>query len=221
MRRRTTVKSLLNKELRLSAHILSWLFLAFSLMVLIPGYPILVGAFFVCFGIFQTFQNGRETNDVLYTVLLPVEKGDAVRARFLFVCFIQILALVCMAVLTALRMTLLGKAEPYVNNPMMNSNLVFLGYTALVFALFNGVFVGPFFKTAYKFGKPFVTFIVLAFVLIAAAETLHHIPGLEFLNGNERLGIQSAILIVSFAVYALATLLSCRRAVRVFEKVDL
>ncbi len=215
------MKSLLNKEIRLTAHILSWLFLAFSLMTLIPGYPILVCAFFVCFGIFQTFQNGREANDVLYTVLLPVDKGDAVRARFLFVCFIQLLALALMAVFTAVRMTLLGEAEPYVNNPMMNANLAYLGYVALVFALFNGVFTGPFFRTAYKFGKPFIAFIVLAFVLIAAAETLHHIPGFEFLNGTGRLGTQAVILIVSLAVYAIVTLLSCRRAVRVFEAVDL
>ena len=75
------MKKLLNKELRLSAHPLSYLFLVFSLMALIPGYPILLGAFFICFGLFQTFQNGRETNDVLYSVLLPIGKKDVVKAE--------------------------------------------------------------------------------------------------------------------------------------------
>lgn len=215
------MKSLLNKELRLSAHILSFLFLAFALMTLIPGYPILVGAFFVCLGIFQTFQGSRENNDVLYTVLLPVEKGDAVRARFLFVCFIQLAAFVLMGVLTAVRMTLWGDAAVYVSNPMMNSNPVYLGWVLLVFALFNGIFVGPFYKTAYKFGKPFVTFIVVSFLVVAAAETLHHIPGLTFLNGTERLGTQIVILAAAMGLYALVTFLSCRRAVRVFETIDL
>ena len=32
-------------------------------MAFIPAYPILVGAFFVCFGIFRFFQSGRENND--------------------------------------------------------------------------------------------------------------------------------------------------------------
>lgn len=215
------MRSLLGKEMRLTAHILSYLFLAFTLLTLFPGYPILMGSFFVCFGIFQTFQNAREANDILYTVLLPVEKGDAVRAKYAFVCFIQIIALVLMAVLTVIRMTLLGDAQPYVNNAMMNANPVFLGYAVLVFALFNGVFVGPFFRTAYKFGKPFVTFIVLSFLLIAVGEVLHHIPGLAFLNGTDRLGLQGLVLGASLAVYAVTTVLSCRRAVRVFEATDL
>ena len=130
------MKNLLTKELRLFASILSYLFLAFAFMTLIPGYPILLGSFFVCLGIFQSFQTVRENNDVLYTVLLPVEKADAVRAKYIFVCFIEILAWLLMAVLTALRMTVLSGAGPYVSNPLMDANLVYLAWAAVVFALF-------------------------------------------------------------------------------------
>ena len=59
------MKNLLIKEIRLASSLLSYLFLLFSLMTLIPGYPIMVGSFFVCLGIFQSFQNARETNDIL------------------------------------------------------------------------------------------------------------------------------------------------------------
>ena len=69
------MKKLLIKEIRLAASPLSFLFLAFSVMALIPGYPILVGSFFVCFGIFHSFQATRETNDILYSVLLPLSKS--------------------------------------------------------------------------------------------------------------------------------------------------
>ena len=69
---------LLNKEFRLCASPLSWIFLAAAGMTLLPGYPILMGAFFICLGIFQSFQNGREANDVLYTVLLPVQKAELI-----------------------------------------------------------------------------------------------------------------------------------------------
>lgn len=44
------------------------------MMTMVPGYPILVGAFFVCFGVFQSFQNACVNNDILYTVLLPVKR---------------------------------------------------------------------------------------------------------------------------------------------------
>ena len=215
------MRNLLIKEIKLAASPLSYLFLAFGFMTLIPGYPILVGSFFVCLGIFQSFQASREQNDILYAVLLPIEKRDAVKAKYIFVCFIELIALALMAVLTALRMTVLRDAAAYVNNPMMNANLAYLGYAALVFSLFNEVFLGGFFKTAYKFGKPFVTFIVLSMLLVCVAEALHHIPGLAFLNGNGRLGVQAAILIWALGVYAASTALSCARAQNRFEALDL
>ena len=215
------MKNLLIKETRLFASILSWLFLAFAFMTLIPGYPILLGSFFVCLGIFQSFQTVRETNDVLYTVLLPVDKGDAVRAKYIFVCFIEILAWLLMAALTALRMTVLADAAAYVGNPLMDANLVYLAYAAVVFALFNALFLGGFFKTGYKLGMPFVFFIIAAMLTVGVAETLHHIPGLEFLNGNDALGAQGAILAAGLAVYVLVTWASCRASRRRFETLDL
>ena len=215
------MKNLLNKELRLSAHLLSYLFLVFSLMALIPGYPILLGAFFICFGLFQTFQNGRETNDVLYSALLPIGKKDVVKARYIFVCLIQIIAFLLMAGLTALRMVFFASATPYVNNAMMNSNPVFLAWTFLIFALFNTLFVGLFYKTAYKFGKPFVAFIVASMLVVCIAEVLHHLPGLEFLNTLDRLPLQLMLMLFALAFFVLATIISCRTAQRNFELLDL
>lgn len=215
------MKNLLIKETRLSAHLLSYLFLAFSLMALIPGYPILVGAFFVCFGLFQTFQNGRETNDVLYSALLPIDKKDVVKARYIFVCLIQAASFVLTAALTVLRMAFLGNAAPYVNNPMMNSNPVFLAWTLLIFTLFNVLFVGPFYKTAYKFAKPFIAFIAASLLAVFAAELFHHLPGLAFLNTSERLPVQFALLLFALVIYGSGTVLSCRAAQRNFERLDL
>ena len=215
------MKNLLNKELRLSAHLLSYLFLVFSLMALIPGYPILLGAFFICFGLFQTFHNGRETNDVLYSALLPIGKKDVVKARYIFVCLIQIIASLLMAGLTALRMVFFASAAPYVNNAMMNSNPVFLAWTLLIFALFNTLFVGPFYKTAYKFGKPFVAFIVASMLVVCIAEVLHHLPGLEFLNTLDRLPLQLMLMLFALVIFVLATIISCRTAQRNFELLDL
>ena len=68
------MRNIMIKELRLSASVLSYLFIIFGLMFFIPGYPILCGVFFVTLGIFQSFQNARETNDILFSALLPVLK---------------------------------------------------------------------------------------------------------------------------------------------------
>lgn len=217
------MKRLLNKELRLAASPLSYIFLAGALMTLLPGYPILVGAFFICFGIFHSFQNAREANDVLFTVLLPVKKSDFVRAKFAFSCLIQLVGFALCAALTALRMTALSAVLPYVNNALMNATPVSLAFTLLIFAAFNLLFIGGFFKTGYKFGMPFLRFGIAAFLLIGIAETLHHLPGLGFLNtpAGERLGLQFAALAVSALLYAGITLLACKRAEARFEKIDL
>ena len=79
---------ILLKEMKLSASILSYVFIVFGLMFLLPGYPVLCGAFFTTLGIYQSFQNTRETNDILFSALLPISKEDVVRGKYLFVCLI-------------------------------------------------------------------------------------------------------------------------------------
>ena len=61
------MSNILRKEMRLSASVLSYLFISFGFMFFIPGYPILCGVFFVTLGIFQSFQNAREANDIIFS----------------------------------------------------------------------------------------------------------------------------------------------------------
>ena len=84
------MSALLKKELRLGALLLTYLFIGFGLMAMIPGYPILCGVFFITLGIFQSFLNAREANDLVYSALLPVAKADVVRGKFLFAAFIEL-----------------------------------------------------------------------------------------------------------------------------------
>lgn len=216
-------RNILFKEMKLSASVLSYLFIVFGLMFFIPGYPVLCGAFFTTLGIFQSFQNARETNDIVFSALLPIAKRDVVKGKYLFCCIIELAAFAVMAVVTVLRMTVLKDAAVYRNNVMMNANPFALGMALVIFGLFNRVFVGGFFKTAYKFAKPFVTYIILCFVVIALAETPHHIPALSAVNafGFDSAPLQFSLLAVGAAVYALLTLISLRRACKRFEKIDL
>ena len=217
------MKSLLIKEVRLAASPLSYIFLAASLLTLTPGYPILLGAFFICFGVFHSFQNAREANDTLYTALLPIKKSDFVKAKFAFTCAIQMAGFALCAVLTAVRMTALSAAAPYVNNAMMNATPLFLAFVLLIFAAFNWLFLGGFFKTAYKIGIPFLSFGIATLVLITVGEALHHVPGLAFFNvpAGERSGLQFTLLAVAAVLYAAVTALSYSRSARQFERIDL
>lgn len=216
------MKTLLKKEMSFSASILTYIFIAAALMTFIPGYPILCGSFFFCLGMFYTFQSGREGNDVLFTALLPVKKGDVVRARYVFVCMMEMIMFALTAVITVIRMLFLSEAKAYVTNPLMNANLMSLGFELLIFASFNVFMVGGFWKTAYKIGVPFLKSIIVTFVIIGIAETLHHLPGCSALNtGTGMLTIQLSILLASVIIYVVTTIISCRKSVENFEKIDL
>ena len=217
------MRNIMLKELKLSASVLSYLFIAFGLMFFLPGYPVLCGVFFVTLGIYQSFQNARETNDILFSALLPIAKRDVVKGKYLFVCFIELCALAVMAVAVIIRMSALSSAAVYRANALMNANLFALGAAFYIFGLFNAVFVGGFFKTAYKFGRPFVTYIILCFLSIGIAETLHHFPALEILNsfGTENMALQLALLLAGMFAFFLLTFVSYRASCSRFEKIDL
>ena len=181
------MNKLLKKELRLTAAPITYFFLAFALMTLIPGYPILVGGFFITLGIFYTFQMARESNDILYTALLPCKKQDVVRAKYAFCVLIEL-----------------------------------LGWLLILFALFNSVFLGGFFRTAYGLGKPFILYSIAGFAVICLAEALHHFPGMAAMNSQtEGFGMQLIVLAAGVLLFVGMTALSCRKAQKNFEQIDL
>ena len=217
------MRNILLKELRLSASLLSFLFIPFGLMFFLPGYPILCGVFFVTLGIFQSFQNAREANDMVFSALLPISKRDVVKGKYLFTCAIELCSGLLMTLAVVLRMTVLADAGVYRSNALMNGNLFALGMAFVGFGLFNLIFVGGFFKTAYKFGRPFVGYIIAVFLMIGIAEALHHFPGLGFLNafGMEHFAIQLLLLGIGAAFYLIVTLFSYHMSCKRFEKIDL
>ena len=217
------MRKILRKEIRLSASPLAFLFIAFGFMFLVPGYPILCGAFFVTLGLFQSFQTAREANDIVFSALLPIAKRDVVKGKYLFVCFIEGCAFALMVACTAVRMTLLSGAPVYTKNALMTANPFALGMALVIFSLFNLIFVGGFFKTGWKQGRPFVIYIIVCFLTISTAEALHHIPGLAALNafGTEHFGLQALLLAAGLAAFALITFLSFRKACLDFDRIDL
>lgn len=217
------MSTLLRKEIRLSSMLLTWLFIGFGAMTMIPGYPILCGVFFITLGIYQSFQSAREANDILYSVLLPVAKRDVVKGKYQFVTMVELCGFALMAVLTLFRMTVLKDAAVYRQNALMNANLFYLGAALFIFGLFNVIFVGGFFRTAYKIGKPFVIYIAAAFLTMGVFEALHHFPGLAAVNafGSDHIILQIALLSGGTVLYAVMTYLSYQKACADFEKIDL
>ena len=87
------MKALLYKEFKLAMHPICYVFLlAFPAMILIPNYPIGIGFIYLmsCYPIlFLGANKGQQSNDLLFSTLMPVRKKDIVLARIITVLSLQ------------------------------------------------------------------------------------------------------------------------------------
>ena len=212
---------LLKKEFVLFTHPTSWLFLAFGAMLLIPGYPMYIIGFWATLGLFYACISARENNDLYYTLLLPVRKRDAVRARGLYFALMELLqVLVCIPV-AILRHAL--KIGP--NNAGMDVNLALFGLGLVLMGLFNLLFLPRLYKNPAAIGKPFLIVTLFVFLYILAAEvccfTIPFFRDVLDTPDPQFLGVKLLVLVLGAAAFVLLTILGVRKAEKIFEKVDL
>ena len=114
--------------------------------------------------LFQNTNNKKLSLNAAFKKIFGEALGSfgfhVVKGKYLFVCFVEISSFILMTISVIIRMTVLADAPAYRSNALMNANLFALGSALVIFALFNSIFVGGFFKTAYKFAKPFLSFII-------------------------------------------------------------
>lgn len=215
------MRCLLKKELRLALHPMNVAFLALSALLMVPNYPYYVTFFYTSLGIFMLFQAARENHDIPYMMVLPLQKRDMVRARFLLVCAVELVQLVCCIPFLYLR-----GAYAHLNNQVgVEANWVFLGLSMVLMGLFNLSFLPGFYRTAEKIGGPFLCSSILFFVLIFAAEALEWVvPGLhtagELAAGAKPLS-QLPYFAAGLAIYAALSWLAYRISAKRFAALDL
>ena len=226
------MKALIYKELKLAMHPICYVFIVlFPFMILIPSYPLGIGFIYVltCYPIlFLGANKGQQSNDLLYSTLLPVRKKDIVMARILTVIFMQIAFILVMTALYPVARIINNAIAQSAENPSeyMIPGLGLDSYVLLVAIALIGYAIADiiFFPIYYKHGKSIVMstlFTILGFVVYIGIFTigLPFIPGLDILN-NLHLGIQFAILgaaiLISFALHIIVYKVSAKR----LEKVD-
>ena len=215
--------NILKKEMKLSASIVTYVFMLFGLMFLLPGYPILCGVFFSTLGIYKSFEYANQANDIEFSLLLPISRKDVIKGKYIFVCMIESGTLFIMILSVLFRMTILKDASFYHTNPLMNANLFALGAACILFGLFNLTFLKGFFKTAYKTGKPFLIYIILCFLGICIFEAMHYFPGLERVNafGMEDMALQVCLFGIGVVFYIIVSIYSYKKACKQFERIDI
>lgn len=225
------MKALLYKELRLAMHPVCYLFiLLFPLLILIPAYPLGIGFIYIlsCYPIlFLGANKGRQSNDLLYSVLLPVRKKDIVLARILTVVMMQA---VYMALIVAwyplarlINDAIIQHSEPgkyAIPGLGLNSYVLLLAIGIIGYAIADLIF----FPMYYKKGRSIAMstlYTIIGFALYISIFTilLPYIPGLEIMN-NMHLGVQFAILGGAVLLSALLHFVVYKVSSRRLEKVD-
>ena len=215
------MKLMLRKELRLSLHPTAPMFLALSAMLLIPSYPYLVAFFYTGLAVFFTCLNGRENQDVFYSMLLPVAKRDIVRARLLTVSLLEAAQLLLGVPFAILRQRLIPDPNPV----GMDANIALFGLAMMLLGLFNLVFFRVYYRDVRKVGMAFLGSSGAVFVFICLVETgAHVLPFMrDMLDTPDPMYLPQKLLtlLAGLMIWALLTLAACRRAERDFEKQDL
>ena len=228
------MKALLYKEFRLAVHPICYLFVfLFPLMMLIPSYPLGTGFIYLlsCYPIlFLGANKGQQSNDLLYSTLLPIRKKDIVKARIFTVLILQAVYMLLMSALWPLanfieQQMLAAKAEGAVHAGLGLDGFVSLLAIGIIgFALADLIF----FPIYYKNGRSIVMstlLTILGFIVYLGVFTLAFpkIPGFAWYNkvlAGSGLGVQFAILGGAILLSAALHLLVYRISSKRLEQVD-
>ena len=229
------MKALLYKEFKLVMHPICYVFIvAFPFMILIPSYPIAIGFIYVltCYPIlFLGANKGQQSNDLLYSTLLPIRKKDIVKARIATVAIIQLAFILIYSALSPLAWLIQSSiqgmpeakdlATPGIG---LDGMVSIIGLGIIGFSIADLIF----FPVYYKNGKSIVLstlLTILGFVVYICVFTIAipYIPGCEWYVNilcKSGIGVQFIFLAISLVFYAAIHYLVYRISSKRLEKVD-
>lgn len=212
---------LLKKEFMLAMHPIAPMMLLLSAMVLIPNYPYIVIFFYISMAVFFTCLSGRENNDVIYSLNLPVAKKNIVKARFAFTIILELVQLFMMIPLAVLSQNI----NPTGNQAGMDANISLFALAFVVYGLFNFVFLGSYYQDVSKVGIAFVKSSVLLFILtgldLVSTYAIPFVRDVLDTSDPEFLLQKTVFLLLGFLFYVLLTAFIYQKSTVNFEKQDL
>ena len=231
------MKALLYKEFKLSMHYMCYIFVAlFPLMILVPSYPTAIGFIYVlsCYPVlFLGANKGQQSNDLLFSTLLPVRKKDIVLARIFTVLFMQLAFIALMAALLPLAIYLQngmiaeavanGKEGPVTPGLPLQAFGSTVAFAIIGYALADLIF----FPIYYKHGKSIVASTlctILGFLTYLGIFTLglpYAIPGGAYIKFFTNPIVQIVALVVAVVVSFSLHYANYKISAKRLERVDL
>lgn len=212
---------LLKKEFSLSMHPTVPMMLLLSAMVMIPNYPYVVIFFYVSMAIFFTCLSGRENNDVVYSLNLPIAKKNIVKARFSFTIILQFIQLLIMIPFVILNQNI----NPNGNQAGMDANISLFAIALITYGLFNLVFLGSYYKNVAKVGIAFIKSSILIFCItvldVISSYAIPYVQNVLDTADSENALQKCVFVLIGLFIYLILTTVSYKLSVKNFEKQDL
>ncbi|MDO4581174.1 MAG: ABC-2 transporter permease [Bacillota bacterium] len=212
---------LLKKEFALAMHPITPVMLLLAAMVVIPNYPYVVIFFYISMAVFFTCLLGRENNDIVYSLNLPVSKSDIVKARFGFTVIVELLQLALMIPFALLNRQLI----PDGNQAGMDANIALFGLGLMIYGLFNLIFFVSYYRNVDKVGVAFIKTSVLIFIVagldVFSTYAIPFVRDCLDTPDPEFLSAKLLFLAAGIIVFIALTALSRRISIRSFERLDL
>ena len=224
------MKALLYKEFKLAMHPMCYVFITvFPLLILIPKYPIAVGFIYVLSAypiLFLGANKGQQSNDLLFSTLLPVRKKDIVLARILTVIIMQVIFITVMTWFYPLKVLIAN----YIPGPA-SAGIDVDGYVSiLAFAIIGFAFADlGFFPAYYKNGRSILlptlfTIFGFAIYIMTVTVAIPYIPviGQPYVDffSTSKIWIQFIFLAASIIFYGLIHIIVYKVSAKRLEKVD-
>ena len=222
------MKALLYKEFKLAMHPICYVFIfVFPVLLLIPSYPLGVGFIYIlsCYPIlFLGANKGQQSNDLLFSTLLPVRKKDIVMARIITIAITQFAFMAVMACLLPVAFLIQANIPDAAPVGIGYNGFVLLLSIALIgYALADLIF----FPIYYHHGKSIVAstlFTILGFVVYLSIFTiaLPFVPvvGDGYAWVSDNLWVQFIFLAVALVLYVIIHFIVYKVSSKELERVD-
>lgn len=211
------MRNLLNKELKLTISPLFYVMpLLMGLLMFIPNWLyFMVLMYFFFISVPNILSGCKAQNDLSFSILLPVNRDDIVKARIISFSLVEMLHIAVSGVLAAVNILIYGDAVFF-----LSPNIAFFGLGFVMYGLFNLVLFPIYYKTAYKYGAAVIVSMVVAFLFAAGAELLALFnQGINSFMRNYSLN-HWLVLLLGILFYILSNYIAYKLSVKAFRKVE-
>lgn len=223
------MKNLVRKELLLTFNPLLLIFVVgLTFLAAIPSYPKFIGLFYIyaCYPIiFIGVNKGQNSNDVFYSLTLPVERKDIVKARLISLAILHAAMFVMQTIYFFVGL-LIEKSIPPEDLVTIgftnNAYLTMCGFSLISLGVLNLTFLPLFYRDAKSItASMIVAGLVFSIVLMVLNLALPlGFPAVSSFFDTCDFYIHIITFVIGFIIYTILNGLTYFISVKKFEKVD-